>query len=209
MALVHENESDTDVPPKGAAATRARIQRIAADLFTRNGYHATGVAEIATAVRLGRGALYYHIGSKENLLYEICGAHVYAMAEFGEGVLASDLDPESKFRELSTMLLRTISENRDELTVFFREINSLTGERRERLLEVRDRFEAIWEQILDDGIAKGVFRDVDPILVKGILGMHNYAYVWLRAEGPMSPESVSHIFSDVLLRGLLVQDAAV
>jgi len=130
------------------------------------------------------------------------------MADYGEQLLTADGSPVDKFRSLSQMLLRTISLNKVELTVFFRELNSLTGDRRRELLKVRDRFEDIWDEILQQGIDEGVFRAVDPIIVKGLLGMHNYAYVWVQPHGRLDPDEVSQIFSDVLLEGLLAERLA-
>ena len=51
--------------------TRERIIDKAAELFARNGYAATGVADLGAAIPLERGALYYYIGSKEELLADI------------------------------------------------------------------------------------------------------------------------------------------
>jgi len=48
-------------------STKERILKIAAQLFSTRGFHATGMAELEKATGLARGALYYHIGSKEEL----------------------------------------------------------------------------------------------------------------------------------------------
>src|SRR5436309_3637837 len=58
------------------SSRREEILQIAARLFAENGYHGTGIAELGEAVGLGKGALYHHIGSKEDLLYEISSRHV-------------------------------------------------------------------------------------------------------------------------------------
>ncbi|HWD24097.1 MAG TPA: helix-turn-helix domain-containing protein, partial [Acidimicrobiales bacterium] len=42
-----------------------------ARLFALQGYHATGLSELCDANELVRGALYYYIGSKEDLLAAI------------------------------------------------------------------------------------------------------------------------------------------
>lgn len=183
--------------------TKAYIRRVAADLFASNGYHATGMAELGEAIGLGRGALYYHIGSKEELLYEISVQHVEQMVAYGEELLASQLAPEERFRRLSRQLMRTIADNLPELTVFFREIHSLTGTRKENLLRLRDRFESIWLEILQNGVQEGRFQTADPLLVKGVLGLHNYSYLWLDPKGALTPEQVADRFCDLVLHGLL------
>ena len=190
------------------SSRREEILQIAARLFAENGYHGTGIAELGEAVGLGKGALYHHIGSKEDLLYEISSRHVIEMVAFGERLLATDIAPLEKFRRLSRRLMRTIADNLPELTVFFREVRTLRGERGEHLLSLRARFEEIWAAILEEGRAAGIFRTADPIVVKGVLGLHNYSYLWLRPEGERTPEEISDTYCDVLLRGLLTPEAA-
>jgi len=181
---------------------KQKILRAAARLFAKNGYDATGVAEIGDAVGLGRGALYHHIGSKEALLYEISMAHVADMVTFGEDLLSQDLGAEEKFRLLARRLMVTIASNLPELTVFFADYRALTGAHRREVMAVRHRFEEIWRRILEQGAAEGAFRPVDPLVVKGVLGLFNYSYVWMRPRGGASPEDIADCFSDLALRGL-------
>lgn len=182
---------------------------MAAELFARQGYHATGIVALGEAVGLGKGALYYHIGSKEELLFEISSRHVVEMVAYGERLLTTDVSPVEKFRRLSRHLMRAISDNLPELTVFFSEHRSLTGQRAEELHHLRERFEQIWTAILEEGTEADLFRDLDrTIVVKAILGMHNYSYLWWRPNGRLSPEDASDLFSEILLRGLLTDDAS-
>jgi AcrR family transcriptional regulator len=186
---------------------RERIRKIAAELFARRGYHATGVAELGDAVSLGRGGLYHHIGSKEKLLEEISVRHVVQMVRVGEEVLHSDAPPQEKLRTLSRRLMHTIADNLPEVTVFFRDGNALTGEAREHVIGLRARFEEIWLEVFQDGIDRGVFRPMDPLAVKALLGMHNYSYVWLDPNGRLGPEQVADLFCELLLGGLLTDSA--
>lgn len=183
--------------------TKERILRTAAELFARNGYHATGLSELGETVGIGRGALYYHIGSKENLLYELSVRHVEEMVAYGETVLGSTLGAEERFRRLSRKLMRVIAENLPELTVFFREINSFSGERHHSMVALRARFEDVWLQVLRQGEAEGLFLHGDILTVKGVLGMHNYSYLWIEPDGSLSPEDVADRFCDLLLHGLM------
>ena len=49
---------------------------------------------------------------------------------------------------------------------------------------------------------RGEFVEPDPVVVKGLLGMHNYSYLWLREGGRLTPEEVGDRFCDVILAGL-------
>ena len=46
-----------------------KITKVAASLFAQKGYNGVGVAEIGAASGFGRGTLYHHIESKEDLLH--------------------------------------------------------------------------------------------------------------------------------------------
>lgn len=152
-------------------------------------------------VGLGRGALYHHIGSKEDLLYEISMEHVINLLRTGKEILARDLSAEEKLRLLARSLMLTIADNLPELTVFFADARDLRGRRRREVWQKREDFEALWTAILEQGEQEGKFQHVDPLLVKGILGMFNYSYLWLRPHG-RKPEEIADTFSDVVIRGL-------
>lgn len=193
--------------PQPRSEQRERLLRAAAQLFAENGYHGTGVAELGRAVELGRGGLYHHMGSKEALLVEISVRHVREMVAVGEEILASEATPPEKLRELSRRLMRTIAERKPEVTVFFHELNALTGDARDEVLAKRDRFEAIWRHVIDEGVAQGYFRTGGGLVTKGLLGMHNYSYVWIDPDGRLSPEEIADVFCDLVLRGLLTDEA--
>jgi AcrR family transcriptional regulator len=181
---------------------KERIRRKAAQLFARNGYQGTGVQELSDAVGLGRGALYHHIGSKEALFEEVSTRHVREMIELGEALLAERVSAEEKIRRLSRAQMRTLADHRAEWTLFQRDAMMLRGLVRERIFATRAQFESIWRQILDEGVENGEFRALDPIALKGILGLHNYAYLWLDARGRLTPEEIGDVFCDVMLHGI-------
>ncbi len=186
---------------------KVRIRRVAARLFAENGYDATGIQELSVAVGLGRGALYHHIGNKEQLLFDIIATSVVDVVEQAEALRAESLPAEEKVRRLSAMTMVTVGENLAEWKVFFRELDSLRGELRRPALSLRRRFEDVWVGVLQDGIDSGEFRDIDPVVIKGILGMHNWAHVWLRPRARLSHEEIAAVFSDFVLAGLRVPDA--
>ncbi|HEV7469821.1 MAG: hypothetical protein QOJ30_2638 [Pseudonocardiales bacterium] len=184
------------------ALNRDRILQISAALFARNGYHATGISELSKAVGLGRGALYHYIGSKETLLYEISRTQVDRMNAVAEDLLIRDLDAETRLRALARELLRNIAEHRAEWTVFFREYPALTGEWRDRVVAARERYEGYWRQTMHQGLQEGVLVALPPLLVKGILGLFNYTYLWFDATGPTTPDELADEFLDALLDGI-------
>lgn len=183
--------------------TKERILRVSTELFARGGYAATGVAEIAEACQLGKGALYYHIGSKEDLLYRICMNHVEDALARSTEIVDRDVSAEEKLRELSRLQMHIISDHLQEITIFFREGYALTGERFAKVESIRAKWEKVWADVLAQGVEEGRFRSSDSVTVKGVLGMFNYCWVWFDPAGALLPEDVADQLLDVILNGQL------
>ncbi|MBB4137992.1 TetR/AcrR family transcriptional regulator [Gordonia humi] len=183
-------------------ASKQRIMEAAVRLFAANGYHGTGVEELSSAVNLGKGALYHHIGSKEALLFEICHTRMADLVTQAGRVQAMDVNWQDKFRLMMRMALRDIADHPLEWTVAFQEFNALTGQRRAVVQEARDRYEHIVAEVLHAGAGAGEFHSLHPLVTKGVLGMYNYSYAWIRSDGGKSPEDIADLFTDTLLEGI-------
>jgi AcrR family transcriptional regulator len=180
--------------------TQAKIIAVATELFARQGYHATGVAELGRAVGLGAGALYHHIGSKEELLLTILRAHLEDMYGFGARVLAGQGTAVWRLHELARNHMRLVAHRRTELLVMLRELDSLTGQRRADMLALRDAVEDIWNEVVRRGVAEAELADVDPMFVKVVLGALNYSLLWFQPEGPDTPEQMADRILDMVLK---------
>jgi hypothetical protein len=72
-----------------------------------------------------------------------------------------------------------------------------------QIQEQRDQVDALIDKVIREGIQQGVLRDINVTLGRlALTGMVNWAYEWFRASGPMTPEQISFVFSEVLLHGL-------
>jgi AcrR family transcriptional regulator len=180
--------------------TQAKIIAVATELFARQGYHATGVAELGRAVGLGAGALYHHIGSKEELLLTILRAHLEDMYGFGARVLAGQGTAVWRLHELARNHMRLVAHRRTELLVMLRELDSLTGQRRADMLALRDAVEDIWNEVVRRGVAEAELADVDPMFVKVVLGALNYSLLWFQCGGPETPEQMADRILDMVLK---------
>lgn len=181
---------------------RARIRSIAAELFAARGYHAVGIAEIGEAVGLARGSLYHHISSKEQLLYEISLQYILQLVGSGRGVLEDGTDPVSRISILSRQLMEAIFRHKAEMTVCFREVDSLTGKRRRVVADMHLEYQRIWEACVEDGAAQGVFRPISVVEVKGLLGIYFYSFLWLDTRGSGRSSDIADKFAGLVLRAL-------
>jgi AcrR family transcriptional regulator len=189
----------TSETPK-ATSQKERIREITAKLFAEKGYRAVGVAEIGEAVGLGRGALYYHIGSKEDLLYDIVIRYITDLVRAGHDILEQYSDPHERITQLSRYLMRTISNHLSELTVCFREADALTGDRHKEVSRLHFEYQEVWATVLKEGAAQGVFRELQPVALKGILGMYFYSFLWLNPNGRYTSDEIADVFADIVFR---------
>lgn len=188
----------------GPEPTRERILRVAAEVFAKNGFHGTGVAELGEAAGLQRGALYYHIKSKEELLFDLSKRHVEEALERGRPIVQSDLAPAEKFREFAREHLDVVTSRQAEVTVVLREMHALTGERAEALNELRATYEDLLAAVLREGAEAGVFHEPDVVTTHAILGMYNSVHAWFSPRAGRTSRQLADRLSDVVLAGILV-----
>jgi TetR/AcrR family transcriptional regulator, transcriptional repressor for nem operon len=61
------------------AETKLRIIQAAADLFHKQGVHATSPDQVIEASRTGKGQFYHYFANKEGLVHEVLQAHLEAI----------------------------------------------------------------------------------------------------------------------------------
>lgn len=74
--------------------TRSRIQAVALDLFSEQGYDATSLREIAERLGVTKAALYYHFKSKEEIVDSLTADHVARLDTLLEWAQTQEATPE-------------------------------------------------------------------------------------------------------------------
>jgi len=173
-------------------------------LFSRKGYHGTTVRDIAEEAGMLSGSLYAHIASKEDLLYEIVlGAADRFMAALrpiadGPGTATERL------RQAMIAHIGVIASSRDASIVFMHEWQALSAERRAVAACRRDDHEALFAQIIRQGVESGEFyATLDQKFARLlVLSAVNWVYTWYDPLGPLAPEALADRFATLVLDGL-------
>lgn len=186
-------------------STRDRILQAAVNVFAEKGYHGAGMSDIGQAANIQRGALYYHIGSKEELLYDLTRRHVEVALDAGRKAIEGHDDARDQFRALTQAHIRTLADRRADVTVAEREMHVLTGERAAALAKLRREYQDLFGEVINRGADQGVFSRPTLIDVMGVLGMLNYTHVWLDPHGSEPVERVADRLSSLILDGLRVR----
>ena len=193
----------------GEITTKAKfdyndIIRAAAETFYQKGYGATTTQDIADAVGMLKGSLYYYITAKEDLLYEIIDEVHEVLAKNLEVVAAMDGDPLARIWTLVHHNVIVNAQNLINSAVFFRDFSALTGRRRKHILALRDKGDTMLRELIAEGQAKRSIRaDVDPKLAATAINtMCNALYHWYKPDGALTPEEVARSYADMAVGGL-------
>lgn len=187
---------------RGWEARRQEIIDQAASLIAERGYPATSIAEIGRMVGLGKGPLYYYIGSKEKLLVEIQDRVVRPLILTGRRIQELDEHPLLRLRLLSEMQIELILQRLDHIWVYEHDYRYLTGLNRTRLVAQRHEYESIVSELIQDAIDIGAFRPLDlRLAVLQFLNLHNHTYQWARSESRWSAADLSREYCATLLAG--------
>lgn len=192
-------------PPGHGPDFEVRRQKIidtAAELFARHGYAATSVNDLGRAVGLAKGALYYYIGCKENLLIEIQSRVMDPLLSRARQIAGLDADPLVRLRLLSESLLTIILRRLDHIWVYEHDYRHLRGANRTRLLRQRREFEKIVQDLLVEAMESGAFRKLNARLAMlQFLNMHNHTYQWAKPDGEWDAEFLSREYCATLISG--------
>jgi AcrR family transcriptional regulator len=182
---------------------RLEILKSAAAAFRRRGYYGASVDEIASALHMTKGNLYYYFKDKEEILF---ACHEYALdllLKMLKKVEDSSHSPREKLRRVIVSFVHMMI---DELrgTALTMDVQALSASRRKNVIAKRDRFDRGIRRIITDGMKAGIFRPADPKLATfAILGSVNWIPYWFDPHGEADSVEIGEEFAEHLISGLL------
>ena len=187
--------------------TREDILDAAAQVIRKKGFHAASMADIAETVKLQKASLYHHVASKQEILLALLDRAILMLIEQIAPLAAQSAPADEKLRGMVRTYLQLMAENADLASVLLFEHRSLEPKQHARHIPNRDRFEALWRDVLSEGVKSGVFVCDDPALaVRALLGILNWTLTWYRPKGELSIEQIADQYVDLLYHGLLASE---
>jgi TetR/AcrR family transcriptional regulator len=183
-------------------ARRIEILKSAAAAFRRRGYHGASMGEIADALRMTKGSLYYYFRNKEEILYFCHDYSLDILLALLDRVEAGGAPPQERLQELVTAFVHMII---DELhgTALTLDLGALSPPLLRKVILKRDRFDRGIRRILQDGMERGTFAPGDPkLLTFAILGAVNWISRWFDPRGPATSDEIGRAFAEYLIAGL-------
>jgi AcrR family transcriptional regulator len=163
----------------------------AANLFRKKGFSGTSMQDIARDVGILKGSIYYYFNSKNEIFREVLNKGISPVLKNAEFIMAKDLSPAEKLRELLRSHIDYIMHDNYSLILYFQEKEKISVQEIKKYLESRNKYEKIFKDLLAQGIKQGVFPKVDITLtVYAILGMCNWIVQWYNPKGSRSPKDI-------------------
>ena len=127
------------------------IISVACSLFSRKGYSATSLKEIADQVGLHKTSLFHYFKNKEEILMEVMdkGLREYVNV-LDKPAIDPNLDAERKLRIALEKQVSVICKYKDYINVGLNEIKSLTPKNREKYNTKRKQYGKRFEKIIQD-----------------------------------------------------------
>ena len=193
--------------------TRAAIHEAAVELFARRGYHATSMRAIAAAARVQPAAIYHWYASKEAILVQLQDDF---MERLTERVVAAIERQDSPTLRLAAAVREHVvfhGLHRRAAFVTDSEIRALTEGPRQALIAKRDDYQAMFGEMIRDGIRDGSLRASDAhVATYAILLQCTGVALWFDPQGPLKLEQVAELHIELVLgslqaSGKLIADA--
>jgi AcrR family transcriptional regulator len=182
------------------------LLQTATQLFSELGYERTTVRIIADRLGIQSGSLYSHISGKEEVLKQIV---LFVGADFIERIERARQEtgtPVETLRAMCRSHLDVLHDHQEAVTVYFNEWQKLDEASRQEIIELRERYEQHFLDVVVAGVERGTFTAADPgDVVLTLLSGLNWTYKWYRRDGNRTPHEIADALLDVVLNGLLTK----
>lgn len=185
---------------------RQEILRISSRIFREKTYDGTTLKDIADAVGMLKGSLYYYISSKQELFSDIIVEAVKVLDKSVEDVSRANLMPLERLRAIIRAHVKFSVDYQDTAILFLTGRHIISSMRMVELTRLFGRRDRLLIDTLKEGIKTGVFRPIDIRMVAlAIVGMCNSVAFWYTPSGPASAEEIADVFYSVVHRGIAVK----
>ncbi|MFN3579477.1 MAG: TetR/AcrR family transcriptional regulator [Pseudomonas sp.] len=175
-----------------AATPRGRLLQAAAHLFASKGFERTTVRDLAAAVGIQSGSIFHHFKSKDEILRAVMEETIHCNTALMRAALEGLEDPQQRLLALIRCELHSIMGGTGEaMSVLVYEWRSLSGEGQALILSLRDCYEALWLEVLEQARSAGLVQ-VEPFILRRLLtGALSWTITWFRPSGEMSVDELA------------------
>ncbi len=181
------------------------ILKAAAKIFREKEFHHANISDIAKKVGLQKGSLYYHIKSKEELLFQISTFAVTQCIANIDAIISENKRADILIKKAIIAHMAPDESLVDRYYVGLHEYHNLSSD---KVIEIRKYFleyRLKWISIIEKGKLEGIFKQKmnSGIILSSIYGMCNWSFRWYRSDREFNRRQIAAMFADIILEGIL------
>jgi AcrR family transcriptional regulator len=190
MSLVQQLIDQGQITDPNSA--KGRLLVAAARLFKNKGYERTTVRDLAAEIGIQSGSLFHHYKSKEAILQAVMEETIVLNTALMQDALALADSPRDKVLALVRCELQSIlGETGEAMSVLVYEWRSLKAESQKHILTLRDAYEQIWLDTLEEARNAGMVQIDAFILRRFLTGALSWTTNWYKPDGEMTLEQLA------------------
>lgn len=167
-------------------SARGRLLKASARLFSEKGYERTTVRDIAGEVGIQSGSLFHHYRSKEAILAAVMRETIILNTQRMRIALEQNQDARSRLLALIRAELEfVLGDTEAAMGILVYEWRSLSERSQEEILALREIYEGIWLDVIDEAKAVGLVQQDSFILRRFLTGALSWTINWYRKDGAM------------------------
>lgn len=156
---------------KRAIETRQEILTAAINCFSREGYEATGVAEICSEAGLSKGAFYHHFPSKHAVFMALLENWLEGLDHQLKVISSGSKDVPSGLVAMTDVLPGVFSDAGDQVRLYLEFWTQATRDEAifQTLIKPYKRYTKYFANLIEEGVDEGSLQNVQPEIVSRVI----------------------------------------
>lgn len=191
---------------------RLQIMEAAMKVFAEKGLTRSRIADIAEEAGIGKGTIYEYFRNRDEIFIESCNLMIKDYMSNIREIAASSIDPTDKLYSITKISFEMTYQFSPDMAALLTDIWShsirTNFEDRKGLLDIRpvyDEARQIYTDIINDGIKRGIFKDIPDAeaVSSAILGIIDGLQLqWMLAPDKINLVDIADKFLETLMKGL-------
>lgn len=187
----------------GHSGTLGKFVRTAVELFAKQGYASTSTRSLSALIGMEKATLYYHVRSKQDLLYLITKSSVETLQEDVKQAVEGITCPLEQLAMLIRAHCMSLLRDQTQHATALAEMRALSPERFAEIVGMLRAYQAGIRRMIEAGQKNGSIRgDVEARYLAAMLrGLLDRTVEWYQKGGSLGPAELADCFCDIYLFG--------
>jgi len=183
---------------------RHRILVTAAEMFARKGYEASSLGDLASAMGTSKAAIYHYFSTKQDIYDAIILEVLDGLLEAVTNEVSREETSAGKLRSFMVAHARFFETHHHKFVAMLIGFSGMTTvEYKQEAVRLRDKYEHMLRNIIDQGMHSGSFSQADTATTtRCVLSILNWMARWFKPGAGASAEDVALEYFSLLMHGL-------